>query len=101
MKRIGCLDLDTEREVAFSMMPLGWGAAPTPAAPARIAPLNLQVDTYSPKEIDYPAMRLIWMPHRSLIWKKCEPGATALRFNNLLSRPESCYRSRNHWPALK
>ena len=53
------LDLDSEREVAFSIVPLGWGATPPPAAPARIAPLNLQVDPYSHQEIDYPAMRLM------------------------------------------
>jgi SagB-type dehydrogenase family enzyme len=53
------LDLDSEREVAFSIVPIGWGATPPPAAPARIAPLNLQVDSYSHHEIDYPAMRLM------------------------------------------
>ena len=42
------LDLDSEREVAFSIVPLGWGAPPPPAAPARIAPLNLQVDILTP-----------------------------------------------------
>ncbi len=51
------LGVDTEREVAFSIVPLGRTSAPPPAPPAQIEPLNLQVTPYSRTEVDYPAMR--------------------------------------------
>ncbi len=51
------LSLETEREVAFSLVPLGRISAPPPAPPAQIEPLNLQVAPYSRTEVDYPAMR--------------------------------------------
>jgi SagB-type dehydrogenase family enzyme len=51
------LGLDTEREVAFSIVPLGRVSPPPPAPPARMEPLDLEVMPYSRREVDYPAMR--------------------------------------------
>ena len=50
------LGLDTNREVAFSIVPLGRVGA-TPPAPPSIVPLELPTVAYSEKEVDYPAMR--------------------------------------------
>jgi SagB-type dehydrogenase family enzyme len=52
------LGLDTNREVAFSIVPVGRVSA-TPPAPPPIAPLELPTVAYSEKEVDYPAMRKI------------------------------------------
>src|SRR6476646_4475565 len=50
------LDLDPQREVAFSLVPLGH-ATPLPAAsPAAITPLGLETVPLSRREIDYPLM---------------------------------------------
>jgi SagB-type dehydrogenase family enzyme len=51
------LSLDTEREVAFSLVPVGRVSAPPPAPPAEIEPLELETIPYSRAEVDYPAMR--------------------------------------------
>jgi SagB-type dehydrogenase family enzyme len=51
------LDLDTDREVAFSLVPLGRTSAPMPEPPAEIEPLVLETEPLSPSEVDYPAMR--------------------------------------------
>ena len=50
------LGLDTNREVAFSLIALGHTEAAPPAA-STSSPLSLPTVPYSPKEIDYPAMR--------------------------------------------
>lgn len=51
------LDLDTDREVALAILPVGWaeGLATTPSPP--IAPLALPTVPLSPREVEYPAMR--------------------------------------------
>ena len=51
------LDLDTQREVAFSMVPIGHVAEPPPEPPKAIPPLGLEIIPASKKEVDYPAMR--------------------------------------------
>lgn len=51
------LDLDTHREVAFSMVPVGRVGQPPPPAPAEIPALNLETVPLSRREVDYPAMR--------------------------------------------
>jgi SagB-type dehydrogenase family enzyme len=51
------LDLDTEREVAFSMVPIGYQGAPSPKTSAPIEPLNLPVVPLSRSDVDYPLMR--------------------------------------------
>jgi hypothetical protein len=53
------LGLDTDREVAFSIVPLGYTTRPLPAPPATIERLHLAVEPYSHTEVDYPEMRLM------------------------------------------
>ncbi len=50
------LSLDTKREVAFSLVPIGHKQA-TPPSPPQISPLELPIVPYSKEEVDYPAMR--------------------------------------------
>jgi SagB-type dehydrogenase family enzyme len=50
------LGLDTKREVAFSLVPIGHKKA-TPSSSPQIAPLELPLVAYSKTEVDYPAMR--------------------------------------------
>ena len=51
------LDVDPQREVAFSLVPLGHASAPPAQPPANIAPLGLETVPLSRHEIDYPLMR--------------------------------------------
>jgi SagB-type dehydrogenase family enzyme len=51
------LALDTDREIAFSMVSLGRTSSPAPGPPADIGRLALETEPLSPSEIDYPAMR--------------------------------------------
>jgi SagB-type dehydrogenase family enzyme len=51
------LDVDPQREVAFSLVPLGHRAELPMRAPATIAPLGLETVPLSRHEIDYPLMR--------------------------------------------
>jgi SagB-type dehydrogenase family enzyme len=50
------LSIDTKREVAFSLVPIGHTHS-TPAGAPAISPLDLPVVPYSKEEVDYPAMR--------------------------------------------
>jgi SagB-type dehydrogenase family enzyme len=50
------LDIDSQREVAFSLVPLGQAVALPPQAPA-VSPLGLETVPLSRREIDYPLMR--------------------------------------------
>jgi len=50
------LDLDTQREVAFSMIAVGWTPEPAPPA-SEVQPLGLETVPLSRKEVDYPAIR--------------------------------------------
>ena len=50
------LDIDTQREVAFSLVALGSGAAATPSSP-EVIPLGLPLIPLSKTEVDYPLMR--------------------------------------------
>ena len=50
------LSLDTKREVAFSLVPIGYQQS-TPSDPPKTSPLNLPIVPYSTEEVDYPAMR--------------------------------------------
>jgi SagB-type dehydrogenase family enzyme len=50
------LDVDTQREVALSLIPIGKVAETPPAPPTAIAPLGLETVPLSHKEVDYPAM---------------------------------------------
>jgi SagB-type dehydrogenase family enzyme len=51
------LDLDTDREVAFSLVPVGHVADLPPDPPGSITPLKLETVPLSKIEVDYPAMR--------------------------------------------
>ena len=53
------LDLDTEREVAFSMVPIGYVKAAVPEIMSDISKLNFPIASLSQNEIDYPALRVI------------------------------------------
>ncbi len=50
------LDLDTRREVAFSMVPIGRVAQPSLPPPQKIEPLGLKTVALSRREVEYPAM---------------------------------------------
>src|SRR6266478_3677605 len=55
---VNCLlDVDPQREVAFSLVALGHAAALPPPAPAEISPLHLDTVPLSQREVDYPLMR--------------------------------------------
>ena len=51
------LDVDPQREVAFSLVPLGYASAVPEQPPENIAPLGLETVPLSRHEIDYPLMR--------------------------------------------
>jgi SagB-type dehydrogenase family enzyme len=51
------LDVDPRREVAFSLVPLGYASALPEDRPANLAPLGLETVPLSRHEIDYPLMR--------------------------------------------
>ena len=51
------LDLDTHREVAISMVPVGYVSGVPPEPPDDIAPLALETLPLSKREVDYPSMR--------------------------------------------
>ena len=51
------LDLDTQREVAISLVPLGREAELFPESSAPLEPLNYPIAPYSKREVDYPLMR--------------------------------------------
>jgi SagB-type dehydrogenase family enzyme len=51
------LDVDAQREVAFSLVAVGYDSVPLPHAPAEAAPLGLETVPLSRNEIDYPLMR--------------------------------------------
>src|SRR5712664_1995317 len=51
------LDVDTQREVAFSLVALGHVADLRPQAPLEAPPLSLETVPLSQREVDYPLMR--------------------------------------------
>jgi SagB-type dehydrogenase family enzyme len=51
------LDVDPRREVAFSLVALGYASALPPFCPAEISPLGLETVPLSAREVDYPVMR--------------------------------------------
>ena len=53
------LDVDSEREVAFSMVALGHAPETAPQSPSKPSPLQLETVPHSGNEINYPAMREI------------------------------------------
>jgi SagB-type dehydrogenase family enzyme len=53
------LDVDAQREVAFSLVGVGYDSALPPLAPAEVEPLGFETVPLSRSEIDYPLMREI------------------------------------------
>ncbi|MFQ5776555.1 MAG: SagB family peptide dehydrogenase [Terriglobia bacterium] len=53
------LGLDTKREVAFSLVAMGYVPDIPPKPPAELSPLTLKTVPLSRSEVDYPAMREI------------------------------------------
>jgi SagB-type dehydrogenase family enzyme len=51
------IDVDPQREVAFSLVALGHAAAFPPPSPPEISPLRLETVPLSQREVDYPLMR--------------------------------------------
>src|SRR5882762_8847160 len=51
------LDVDTQREVAFSLVALGHAADLPPQEPTETSPLSLETVPLSQREVDYPLMR--------------------------------------------
>jgi SagB-type dehydrogenase family enzyme len=51
------LDIDPQREVSFSLVPLGYSPQLPAQAPAPISPLGLETVPLSRREMDYPLMR--------------------------------------------
>jgi SagB-type dehydrogenase family enzyme len=51
------LGLDTEREVALTLVPLGYAPQAQPGLPPALEPLVLDTVPLSTKEVDYPAIR--------------------------------------------
>jgi SagB-type dehydrogenase family enzyme len=51
------IDVDTQREVAFSLVALGHTADFPPPSPAEISSLGLETVPLSQREVDYPLMR--------------------------------------------
>jgi SagB-type dehydrogenase family enzyme len=51
------LDIDSRREVAFSMVALGYAPAVPPQSPSEFMPLGLETVPLSRHEMDYPLMR--------------------------------------------
>jgi len=51
------LDVDTQREVPFSLVALGHAADLPPQAPAEMLPLRLETVPLSQRDVDYPLMR--------------------------------------------
>ena len=51
------LDVDSEREVAFSLVPIGQVTDSPPPSPDNMSPLGLDTVPLSRREVDYPAMR--------------------------------------------
>src|SRR5438128_5649205 len=53
------LDVDSEREVAFSLVAVGYDPSLPPRAPEEVTPLGFETVPLSRHEIDYPLMREI------------------------------------------
>ena len=76
------LDLDSEREVALALVPLGREPRTSEAATGRPGPLGLQTLPYSRSEVDYPAIRRIHAassfsePAEVLSWRRSRPAPT-------------------------
>ena len=70
------LDLDTRREVALWLVPVGFAASPAISPSPALQPLRLATVPYSKTEVDYPAMRQIHeasslaLPEEVEVWRR-------------------------------
>jgi len=81
----GLLDVDTEHEVAFSLVSIGRVADLPSVPPPAISPLGLETVPLSGKEVDYPAMRVMHTASSLLL-----PGEVAgWREQTPVVRPEN------------
>ncbi|MGH9533043.1 MAG: SagB/ThcOx family dehydrogenase [Terriglobales bacterium] len=77
------LALDTQREVAFSMVAVGRGIEPALAAPGEPPPLEVEVLPVSRREVDYPEMRemhaasSLRTPEEVAVWRSSSQRPTA------------------------
>lgn len=85
------IDLDSDREVAFSMVPIGY-APGEPPEPPQMAPLGLETVPLSPKEVDYPQMRAMHeasslsSPEEVASWRGLAPARPAIAHSGELIR---------------
>jgi SagB-type dehydrogenase family enzyme len=110
------LDLDTEREVAFSLVPIGRVDALPPAAPPGIPRLDLPTVPLSSREVDYPEMRAMhdasslqsprevgaWRiqsdgPRRAIPIRSNRSFCGAARPENSGTTPSPIHNSRQSW----
>jgi SagB-type dehydrogenase family enzyme len=75
------LGVDADREVALSLVPLGYSDTPAPTASAgTLAPVEFETVPYSPSEVDYPAMREVHAasslatPEEVAAWRNAGPS---------------------------
>ncbi len=112
------LDLDTDREVAFSLVTLGYVHQEPPAAPADIPKLDFPTVPLSKSEVDYPELREIHAassldtPEEVAEWRSPSPSVRGRRtegapgeglrdYQNLRPPPSfeaSAYRARASRP---
>jgi SagB-type dehydrogenase family enzyme len=77
----GLLDLDTTREVAFSVLAVGKSSG-KPAKPPALEKLGLPVVAYSDHEVDYPAMRQMNTASSLVEKEEVRRWAKALQLNS-------------------
>jgi SagB-type dehydrogenase family enzyme len=74
------LDIDSEREVAFSLVSVGRLTDSPPPPPEHTSPLGLDTVPLSRREVDYPAMRMMHAasalvsPQEVADWRGSSPG---------------------------
>ena len=77
------LSLDTEREVALSIVPLGLMPGVSPTASPKTEPLMLETEPLSKREVDYPAIRAMHAAsslvsaEEAAAWRTAVPNASA------------------------
>jgi len=74
------LDLNSEKEVAFSLVPVGYTKSRPEPPPPKLSLLDFPVVPYSQKDVDYPAMRemhaasSLTSSEETAEWHKAEPA---------------------------
>jgi SagB-type dehydrogenase family enzyme len=84
------LDLDTDREVALALLPLGYTAQPVPGAASDLHPLALSTVPLSQSEVDYPAIRAMHAASslatatEVTAWREAPPKAPSITLHGQL-----------------